>query len=55
LQNAKGIFDSILAKSAEGYREQANRVGVDGEKVENDVPYYSTIELDELIQKDLLL
>ena len=49
-KSKQDIFDSILAKSAEGYREQASRVGVDGEKVENDVPHYSTIGLDELIQ-----
>ena len=49
-KSKQDIFDSIFAKSAERYREQANRVGVDGEKVENDVPRYSAIGLDELIQ-----
>jgi len=44
------IFDSILAKAAEEYRKQASTLGVDGEKAENDVPHYSAIELDELIQ-----
>ena len=49
-KSKQDIFDSILAKSAEEYREQANRLGVDGENHERDVPHYSAIKLDELIQ-----
>jgi len=44
------IFDSILAKSAEEYRAQASRLGVDGENSEKDLQRYSTIELEELIR-----
>ena len=44
------IFDSILAKAAEGYQEQANRLGLDGSNAESDIPRYADMGLDTLIQ-----
>lgn len=49
-KSKQDIFDSILAKAADGYREQTHQIGIDGHNYENDIPRYTGIDLEALIQ-----
>jgi len=50
-KSKQDIFDSILMKAADGYKEQTYRLGIDGLNYETDLPRYADMELDMLIQK----
>ena len=49
-KSKQDIFDSILARAAEGYKEEASRLGLDGDNVESDIPRYAGMSPDTLIQ-----
>ena len=54
-QSKQDIFDSILARAADGYDELTKQLGVDGRTGENDVPRYAGMEMETLIQTGVSL
>ncbi|MCL1806069.1 MAG: TetR/AcrR family transcriptional regulator [Oscillospiraceae bacterium] len=54
-KSKQDIFDSILAKAAEGYQEQAAQLGLDGQNIESDSPRYADMGLETLIQTGISL
>ncbi len=48
-QSKQDIFDSILAKAQEEYKNQASTLAIDGVDYNNDIQRYSAIDLEELI------
>ena len=49
-RSKQDIFDSILARAEEGYRQQADLIGVDGQDSVRDAPRYAAMGLETLIQ-----
>ena len=54
-KSKQDIFDSILAKAAQGYSELAGQLGIDGQAYENDAERFAGMGMDTLIQAGMAL
>ena len=49
-KSKQDIFDSILELAEAGYRQQAEKLGINGNEAASDAPHYAGMGLDALIQ-----